>query len=244
MERRLGEGNAGLVVLAAKRCHRRPERPLGPRQHLPRGRLADPFGGRAGRRQLQGRSADSQRWRQTAMSGPSRGDDGRPGAPLGRVPCSGVGQQLRSISGSARGPGGRHGGCIQAVGPGAALGAARANGIVDRYQPYDDSTLAAALASCPATLIDVGPVRDPADVNPQDGLRPTTPRATQVAAVDARVAEVLKAAPSGTDVVLASLSDAGVTERLRLVAVTGPRFGAGTLASARPPAGAGPAAWI
>ena len=124
-----------------------------------------------------------------------------------------------------------HGGCIQAVGPGAALGAARSNGIVDRYQPYDDSTLAAALASCPATLIDVGPVRDPADVDSQDALRPTSTRAQQVAAVDARVAAVLKAAPSGTDVLLASLADAGVTERLRLIAVTGPHFGAGTLES-------------
>jgi len=45
-----------------------------------------------------------------------------------------------------------HGGCIQAVGPGAALGAARATGIVDRYQPFDESTLASALTSCPATL--------------------------------------------------------------------------------------------
>jgi hypothetical protein len=124
-----------------------------------------------------------------------------------------------------------HGGCIQAVGPGAALGAARANGVVDRYQPYDGSTLVAALASCPLTLIDVGPVRDPADVDPQDASQPTTARANQVAAVDARVAAVLKAAPSGTDVVLASLADAGVTERLRLIAVTGPRFGSGTLVS-------------
>jgi len=124
-----------------------------------------------------------------------------------------------------------HGGCIQAVGPGAALGAARANGIVERYRPYDESTLAAALASCPATLIDVGVVRDPTDVDSQDGFRATTSRAQQVAAVDARVAAVIKAAPSGTDVVLASLADAGVTQRLRLVAVSGPRFGAGTLES-------------
>ena len=124
-----------------------------------------------------------------------------------------------------------HGGCIQAVGPGAALGAARANGIVDHYQPFDESTLAAALASCPATLIDVGSIRDPADLDPQDPSRPTTTRAQQVAAVDARVAAVLKAAPSGTDVVLASLADAGVTERLRLIAGTGPYFGAGTLQS-------------
>jgi len=124
-----------------------------------------------------------------------------------------------------------HGGCLQAVGPGAALGAARANGIVDRYQPYDESTLVAALASCAATLVDVGAVRDPADVDPRDESRPTTTRAEQVAAVDARVAAVLKAAPAGTDVLLASLADAGVTERLRLAAATGPHFGAGTLES-------------
>jgi len=124
-----------------------------------------------------------------------------------------------------------HGGCIQAVGPGAALGAARASGIVDRYRPYEVATLAAALATCPATLIDVGSVRDPADVDPQDGFRPTTTRAQQVAAVDTRVAAVLMAAPAGTDVMLASLADAGVTERLRLIAVSGPRFGAGTLGS-------------
>jgi len=126
---------------------------------------------------------------------------------------------------------GRHG-CLQAVGPGAALGAARANGIVDLYQPYDEATLAGALAACPATLVDVGVIRDPADVNPQDEVRPTTTRSQQVAAVDSRVASVLKAAPSGSDVLLASLADAGVTERLRLIAVTGPNFGAGTLESA------------
>ena len=124
-----------------------------------------------------------------------------------------------------------HGGCIQAVGPGAALAAARATGIVDRYQPYDESNLTATLASCPATLIDVGAIRDPADVDPQDTSRPTTTRAQQVTAVDIRVAAVVKAAPSGTDVVLASLADAGVTERLRVIAGTGPYFGAGTLQS-------------
>jgi len=124
-----------------------------------------------------------------------------------------------------------HGGCLQAVGPGAALGAARANGMVDRYQAFDDSTLATALARCPATLIDVGPVRDPADVDPHDEQRPTTSRTQQVMAVDARVAAVLKAAPAGTDVLLASLADAGVTARLRLITVTGPHFGAGTLES-------------
>jgi len=124
-----------------------------------------------------------------------------------------------------------HGGCIQAVGPGAALGAARASGMVLRYQPYDESTLPAALAACPVTLIDVGPVRDPTDVNPQDELRPTTTRAQQVAIVEARVSAVLKVTPAGTDVGLVSLADAGVTPRLRMIAITGPHFGAGTLES-------------
>jgi len=49
-----------------------------------------------------------------------------------------------------------HGGCIQSVGPGAALGAARASGMVVRYQEYDEATLPTVLATCPVTLIDVG----------------------------------------------------------------------------------------
>ena len=124
-----------------------------------------------------------------------------------------------------------HGGCIQAMGPGAALGAARSTGIVDRYQPYDAATLTGTLAACPATLIDVGSIRDPDDVDPRDASRTAGSRAEQTAAVDARVAAVLSAAPLGTDVVLASLADAGVTDRLRLIAATGPHFGAGTLQS-------------
>jgi hypothetical protein len=124
-----------------------------------------------------------------------------------------------------------HGGCVQAIGPGAALGAARAGGGVVRYQGFDASPLPSALSACPLTLIDVGAVRDPADVSPGDETRPATTRSRQVAAVDARVASVLMSAPAGTDVLVASLADAGVTPRLRMVAVTGPHFGAGTLES-------------
>jgi hypothetical protein len=83
----------------------------------------------------------------------------------------------------------------------------------------------------PVTLIDVGPVRDPTDVNPQDELRPTTTRAQQVAIVEVWVSAVLKATPAGTDVGLVSLADAGATPRLRMIAITGPHFGAGTLES-------------
>jgi len=121
--------------------------------------------------------------------------------------------------------------CLQAIGPGAALGASRSSGMVVRYQPYDDPTLPAALSRCPVTLIDVGAVRDPADADPRDEARPKTTREQQVAAIDARVGAVVKAAPAGTDVVFVSLADAGVTERLRMIAVAGPHFGAGTLVS-------------
>jgi hypothetical protein len=124
-----------------------------------------------------------------------------------------------------------HGICLQTIGPGAALGASRSSGMVVRYQQYDEPTLPAALSRCPVTLIDVGAVRDPADVDARDEARPKTTREQQVEAVDARVAAVLKAAPAGTDVAFVSLADAGVTERLRMIAVTGPHFGAGTLES-------------
>ena len=124
-----------------------------------------------------------------------------------------------------------HGGCIQAVGPGAALGAARTSGVVVHYQSYDESSLPAALAACVVTLIDVGPVRDPADVNPQDELRPTATRAQQVAVVESRVTAILKVTPAGTDVGLVSLADAGASPRLRMIAITGPHFGTGTLES-------------
>lgn len=124
-----------------------------------------------------------------------------------------------------------HGGCIQAVGPGAALGAARSSGMVVKYEPYDEATLPSDLTACPVTLIDVGQVRDPSDVNPLDEQKPTTTRAQQVAAIDGRVAAILKVTPNGTDIGLVSLADAGASERLRMIAMTGPNFGAGKLES-------------
>ena len=124
-----------------------------------------------------------------------------------------------------------HGECVQAVGPGAALGAARASGMVARYQRYDESTLPSALATRPLTLIDVGPIRDPADINPKDETRPSTSRAQQVAVVGARAGAVLKVAPAGQMSWWPALADAGDTERLAMIAMTGPHFGGGTLES-------------
>lgn len=120
--------------------------------------------------------------------------------------------------------------CLQAVGPGAAIGAADEHGLVRRYVAFS-ADLTSALRACPASLVDVGAVRDPQDVDPGDEVRPTLSRTAQVATVDRRVAQVLRQAPVGADVVVASLADAGRTERLRMVVAQGPDFGPGTLRS-------------
>lgn len=125
-----------------------------------------------------------------------------------------------------------HGHCVQAVGPGAGVGAATTSGAVPRYAPFDPERLTDLLTACRVTLVDVGSLRDPDDVRADEVPPPTSSRDEQLAAIDARVAQVLAAAPNGADLMLASLSDAGNTERLRLVAAKGPRFGPGTLRSA------------
>ena len=121
--------------------------------------------------------------------------------------------------------------CIQAVGPGAGLGAAYQSGAVPRYAAYDASALTGLLTGCRVTLVDVGSLRDPDDLPASEARSTAGSRAEQAAAIDQRIGEVLAAAPSGSDLVVASLSDAGSSERLRLVAAKGPRFGSGTLYS-------------
>ncbi|MFC8501658.1 hypothetical protein ACFUC1_04820 [Pedococcus sp. NPDC057267] len=121
--------------------------------------------------------------------------------------------------------------CVQAIGPGAGVGAAYTSGSVPRYAAYDAGQLTGLLSRCRVTLVDVGAVRDPAEL--PKGESPGTPgnRAQQAKAVDDRISQVLKAAPNGSDVIVASLSDAGSQERLRLVAAKGPHYGSGTLYS-------------
>jgi hypothetical protein len=122
-------------------------------------------------------------------------------------------------------------GCVRAVGPGAALAASTSAGRVTGYAPYDARTLHRTLSACRVTLVDVGAVRDPAEVDPRDEVRPSAPRAAQVRAVDARIGQVLAAAPRNADVLVGSLSDAGASERLRLAALRGPGVRPGTLES-------------
>lgn len=122
--------------------------------------------------------------------------------------------------------------CAKAVGPGAALGAARKDGTIARYSPWDSSEILVDLNSCPLTLVDVGSLRDPLDVakgEPAGAIEGD--RAVQVKEIDARIGQVIEAAPGGADILVASLSDAGTTERLRLAVARGPNFGPGRLDS-------------
>lgn len=121
--------------------------------------------------------------------------------------------------------------CIQAVGPGAGVGAAYRSGAVPRYAAFDPDQLTGRLTSCPVTLVDVGSLRDPDDVAEGEQQVGAGSRADQVKEIDERLAQVLEAAPSGSDIIVASLSDAGSSERLRLVAAKGPQYGTGTLYS-------------
>ncbi|MFW5470604.1 hypothetical protein ACOCJ4_11205 [Knoellia sp. CPCC 206435] len=118
--------------------------------------------------------------------------------------------------------------CIKPVGPGAAIAASMADGTVDRYSPWSDETLLVDLNTCPLTIVDVGSVRDPEDVA-EGETAPGASRSAQVAEVDKRIGAVIEAAPGGADFVVASLSDAGRTERLRLAVARGPNFGPGRL---------------
>ena len=119
--------------------------------------------------------------------------------------------------------------CVQAVGPGAGLAAARGDGSVAKYASWDPATLLTDLAGCPITLVDIGALRDPSDV--AGGETVTASRADQVRAIDARIGQVIDAAPNGADFVVASIADAGRSERLRMVLARGPDFGPGELYS-------------
>ena len=126
----------------------------------------------------------------------------------------------------------KNGQCISAIGPGAALGAAApSGGVVPRFQSLDVSNLRVGLAACPTSLVDVGAIRDPGDIDPADPVQPALSHDRQVAALDRRVGQVVAAAPHGADIMVVSLADAGRRPGLRVVLAAGQRFGPGTLYS-------------
>lgn len=130
--------------------------------------------------------------------------------------------------------------CVQGIGPGGALASARSDGTVPKaydvpggsgagLDPSEGARLETLIRECPLTVIDVGSLRDPADVAPGEPTQGT--REEQLRDIDARIGRIVSAAPAGSTLLLGSLSDAGRTERLRLAAALGPEFSAGSLVS-------------
>ncbi|KAB1911424.1 hypothetical protein [Micromonospora sp. AMSO31t] len=111
--------------------------------------------------------------------------------------------------------------CSVAVGPGAAVAAARPFGRVDRYAPVLPADPAKLLGSCVLSIVDLGTV---------DGEDPTN-RAAQARQVDAQLARVLAARPPRSLVLVAGVSDTDTPSRLHVAVADGPGWGRGWLTS-------------
>lgn len=111
--------------------------------------------------------------------------------------------------------------CTVAVGPGAAVAAARPFGRVDRYEPTPPPALAELLASCVLSIVDLGTV---------SGEGPT--RAAAVRRADAALEGILAARPDRSVVLVAGLSDTDLNSRLHVAIADGPGWEGGWLTSA------------
>jgi hypothetical protein len=111
--------------------------------------------------------------------------------------------------------------CTVAVGPGAAVAAARPYGRVDRYAPTLPDDPKDLLSTCPLAIVDLGTISatDPAG------------RRVQARAVDAQLATVLAGRPASSLVLVAGLSDTDRTSRLHVAIADGPGYQDGWLSS-------------
>ncbi|MEU8258829.1 hypothetical protein AB0C06_31715 [Micromonospora inaquosa] len=112
--------------------------------------------------------------------------------------------------------------CSVAVGPGAAVAAARPFGRVDRYAPELPADPRPLLGSCVLSIVDLGTV---------EGADPAT-RAEQARAADAELARVLAARPPRSLVLVAGISDTDQPSRLHVAVADGPGWERGWLTSA------------
>ena len=119
--------------------------------------------------------------------------------------------------------------CVKTVGPWAPVGGASSTGHVDQPAVWSSDAMLEDLNGCPVTLVDVGSLRDPDDV--ATGEQVDSSREEQLTAIDTRIGQVIEAGPNGADYIVGSLSDAGTSERLRLVVARGPHYGPGLLRS-------------
>lgn len=127
-------------------------------------------------------------------------------------------------------------GCTTAVGPGAVFGAADGSGRVDHYIASPDKASADDWKRCALTVVDVDDVFRAymtAGVDARGVQEPVgeKERAAAVTAADRRIAQVVAGVPAGTTILVAGLSDTGVTPHLRLAIAQGDGYGPGLLRS-------------
>ncbi|WP_442875177.1 hypothetical protein [Actinoplanes sp. NBC_00393] len=111
--------------------------------------------------------------------------------------------------------------CTVAVGPGAAIAAARPFGRVDNYLPELPDEPASLLDDCVLSIIDLGTIAG-------SGVE----RQAAVAAADATLARVLDARPERSLMVIAGVSETERTSRLHVAIAEGPGWEGGWLTSA------------
>jgi len=111
--------------------------------------------------------------------------------------------------------------CTVAIGPGAALAAARPLGRIDTYSPTLPDDPGELLGKCTLSIVDLGTVaaNDPVK------------RAAQVRTVDAALAKVVAARPPDSLLLVAGLSDTDPASRLHVAIADGPGYGTRWLTS-------------
>jgi hypothetical protein len=112
--------------------------------------------------------------------------------------------------------------CTVAVGPGAAVAAARPFGRVDRYQPTLPDPANALFASCVLSIVDLGTV----------GGNVPEVRAAAARRVDAALARMIADRPERSLVLVAGVSDTDRDTRLHVAVADGPGWERGWLTSA------------
>jgi len=112
--------------------------------------------------------------------------------------------------------------CTTAVGPGAAIAAARPFGRVDRYAATLPADAKPLLAACRLNIVDLGTVSGATEAL----------RQASAARADQQLARVLAARPDRSLLLVAGLSDTDLTSRLHVAIADGPGWSGGWLSSA------------
>jgi hypothetical protein len=111
--------------------------------------------------------------------------------------------------------------CTSAVGPGAALAAARPFGRVDKYQPTLPANPRKLLSDCVLSIVDLGTV-----------VGTGSQRENAVENADATLATLLAARPQRSLLIVAGVADTDSTSRLHVAFAEGPGWDGGWLTSA------------